>query len=149
MKKYILTTFVLLSTLAGLRLVAQTYSIDWSTIDGGGGTSAGGIYAISGSIGQPDAGQMSGGSDTLIGGYWAITAVQTSNAPLLRIVLTPTNTVVVAWPAPSTGFSLQQNAVLGTANWMSVTNPVNVVGVENQVIVSPPTGNRFYRLKSP
>ena len=35
---------------------AQTYSIDWSTIDGGGGTSTGGVYSVSGTIGQPDAG---------------------------------------------------------------------------------------------
>jgi hypothetical protein len=135
---------------AALSAHAQSYSIDWFTVDGGGGTSAGGIYSISGTAGQPDAGQMSGGSYTLNGGFWAIiAAVQTSNAPLLRIVLTRTNAVVVAWPAPSTGFSLQQNAVLSTTNWTSVPNPVNVVGSENQVIVSPPTGNRFYRLKSP
>ena len=39
---------------------AQTnYSIDWYTIDGGG-TSTGGVYSASGTIGQPDAGAMSG-----------------------------------------------------------------------------------------
>jgi hypothetical protein len=40
---------------------AQSYSIDWFTIDGGGGTSTGGVYQVSGSIGQPDAGTVSGG----------------------------------------------------------------------------------------
>ena len=35
---------------------AQSYSIDWFTIDGGGGTSTGGVYSLSGTIGQPDAG---------------------------------------------------------------------------------------------
>jgi hypothetical protein len=64
-------------------------------------------------------------------------------------VLTPTNTVLVAWPASATGFNLQQQAVLGSLSWGSVTNSVNVVGNENQVIISPPTGNRFYRLKNP
>jgi hypothetical protein len=39
---------------------AQTYSIDWSTVDGGG-TSTGGVYSVSGTLGQPDAGAMSGG----------------------------------------------------------------------------------------
>jgi hypothetical protein len=29
--------------------------LDWFTIDGGGGTSTGGVYAVSGTIGQPDA----------------------------------------------------------------------------------------------
>jgi hypothetical protein len=30
---------------------AQSYSIDWHTIEGGGGTSTGGVYSVSGSIG--------------------------------------------------------------------------------------------------
>src|SRR5437899_2475559 len=34
---------------------AQSYSIDWFTIDGGGGTSTGGVYQVSGTVGQPDA----------------------------------------------------------------------------------------------
>jgi hypothetical protein len=129
---------------------AQTYSIDWFTIDGGGGTSTGGVYSVSGTIGQPDAGHMSGGNFTLDGGFWGIIgAIQSPGAPLLRVLLTSTNTVVVAWPAPSTGFSLQQNPDLKTSAWGGVTNPVNVVGSENQIIVAPPVGNRFYRLKNP
>ena len=39
---------------------AQPYATDWSTIDGGGGTSTGGGYSVRGTIGQPDAGTMSG-----------------------------------------------------------------------------------------
>jgi len=46
------------------------YDIDWWTIDGGGGTSDGGNYSLSGSIGQPDAGVSSGGSYTLKSGFW-------------------------------------------------------------------------------
>jgi hypothetical protein len=129
---------------------AQTYTIDWFTIDGGGGTSTGGTYTVSGTVGQPDAGHMAGGNFTIDGGFWGIIgAVQSPGSPLLRIVRTSTNTVVVAWPAPSTGFSLQQNANLNTTIWAGVTNSVNVVGSENQIIVAPPTGNRFYRLKNP
>ena len=41
---------------------AGDFSLDWSTIDGGGGTSTGGVYSVSGTIGQPDAGAMSGGA---------------------------------------------------------------------------------------
>ena len=142
--------FALLLELVVISARAQTYSIDWSTIDGGGGTSTGGVYTVSGTIGQPDAGRMSGGNFTLDGGFWGIVAaVQTPGAPSLRIFLTSTNTVVVAWPAPSTGFSLEQNAVLGTTNWVNVATTPAVVGSENQVIVSPPAGNHFYRLKWP
>jgi hypothetical protein len=46
------------------------YSIDWYTIDGGGGTSSSGPYTLSGTIGQPDAGWMRGGDYELLGGFW-------------------------------------------------------------------------------
>ncbi len=50
--------------------VLGQYEISWSTIDGGGGTSSGGDFVLSGTIGQPDAGVMAGGSYVLSGGFW-------------------------------------------------------------------------------
>src|SRR6266550_675454 len=135
------TKYLLLPLLVGLpsAIDAQNYSIDWFTIDGGGGTSTGGVYSVSGTIGQPDAGHLSGGNYTIDGGFWGIiAAIQTPGAPLLRVVFSSTNTVIVAWPAPSTGFSLQQNAAIGTTNWSGVTNPMSVVGSEYQIIIAPP-----------
>lgn len=126
----------------------QSYSIDWSTIDGGGGTSTGGVYTVSGTIGQPDAGTMSGGNYTLQGGFWGvIAAVQTPGAPLLSIVHTATNTVAVTWPSPSTGWTLQQNTnSISSVNWSNITNGIADDGTTKTLIVNPPTGNRFYRL---
>ncbi len=47
------------------------YTIDWYTIDGGGAMNlTGGSYTLSGTIGQPDAGLMSGGNYKLDGGFW-------------------------------------------------------------------------------
>jgi hypothetical protein len=47
------------------------YDLTWSTIDGGGATwSEGGGYALGGTVGQPDAGVLSGGGYTLAGGFW-------------------------------------------------------------------------------
>src|SRR5947199_1537264 len=109
------TAFLLMLALAvllagGATVCAQTYAIDWLTIDGGGGTSTGGVYSVSGTIGQPDAGgPMTGGNFFLVGGFWSLFAVQTPSAPLLTITLTATNTALVSWAYPSTGFSLQQN----------------------------------------
>ena len=141
---------LLLGSLGVSALQAQNYSIDWFTIDGGGGTSTGGVFSVSGTIGQPDAGHMSGGNYTVDGGFWGIiAAVQTPGAPFLRVFLPTTNTVVIAWPAPSTGFSLEQKSDLNAASWGGVTNTPIPVGSEKQVIVSPPVGNRFYRLTSP
>ncbi len=55
---------------------AGGFDIDWFTIDGGGGTSTGGAFTLSGTIGQPDAGvTMTGGSFSLTGGFWVVTGV--------------------------------------------------------------------------
>jgi hypothetical protein len=137
----------------GLLLVsiqAQDYSLNWFTVDGGGGTSIGGIYAVTGTIGQPDAGTMSGGPFSLVGGFWSIiSAVQTPGAPLLAILNTGTNAVVLSWPSPSAGFILQQNSDLTTTNWTRVDLPVGDDGTTKSMIIAPAAGNRFFRLKNP
>lgn len=49
------------------------FEITSSTIDSGGGTSVGGQFSLSGTIGQPDATSKisSGGDFVLAGGFWA------------------------------------------------------------------------------
>jgi hypothetical protein len=131
-------------------LHAQNYSINWFTIDGGGGTSTGSVYTVSGTIGQPDAGHMSGGNYTLDGGFWAVIGVvQTPGAPLLRIQAAGPNSVLLAWPYPSTGFSLQQSMGVSPTSWAPVTNNPVQVGPENQVTITPALGNNYFRLKFP
>jgi hypothetical protein len=130
---------------------AQSYAIDWHTIDGGGGTSTGAVYSVSGTVGQPDAGTMSGGNYTLHGGFWGIlAAVQTPGAPLLSVFRTTTNTVAVTWPSPSMGWTLQQNtnSVAGI-NWSNVTGGIVDDGTTKTLIANPSVGNRFYRLIKP
>jgi hypothetical protein len=144
MKKVILLFSLLIPAIS----FAQSYSIDWSTIDGGGGTSTNGQFSLSGTIGQPDAGAMSGGDFMLVGGYWSlIAAVQTSGAPLLSIRVTAPNTVVVSWPSSSTGFVLQTNNNLATTNWNNYDGTVGDNGTVKSVTNSPPAGNLFFRLK--
>lgn len=54
----------------------QTYDLSWHTIDCGGAMfSTGGTYSLGGTIGQPDAGGMSGGTYQLVGGFWPVTQV--------------------------------------------------------------------------
>lgn len=70
----LLALAALLLLAGGAAAYAQTgggFDLTWSTIDGGGDTSPGGGYMLSGTIGQPDAGAMSGGDYTLIGGFWS------------------------------------------------------------------------------
>ena len=62
-----------------VRASAQSYSIDWYTLDDGGSTSTGSVYSISGTVGQPDAGSaMSGVNYSITGGFWSLFALQSS-----------------------------------------------------------------------
>ena len=137
---------------SALSFCAQAqYAIDWSTMHAGGGTIPGGVYSVSGTIGQPDAGTMSGGNYTLQCGFWGvIAAVQTPGAPLLSIFRTTTNTVAVSWPSPSPDWNLQQNTnSVSSLNWSNVISTIQDDGTTKMLIVNPPTGNRFYRLVNP
>jgi len=52
-------------------VVYADYAIDWHTIDGGGEMfSTGGTYELGGTIGQHDAGEMTGGTYSLTSGFW-------------------------------------------------------------------------------
>jgi len=127
---------------------AQTYSIDWHTMDGGGGTSAGAGFAISGTVGQPDASPaLTGGNFSLTAGFWSV--LPTAGAPRLTVYRTNANRVVVSWPSPSTGFLLHQTTALAPSNWSTPSEIVTDNGTNKFIIVNPPTGNRFYRLFKP
>jgi hypothetical protein len=154
MKKTFLLT--LLMGLLTPALHAQTYAIDWFKVAGGGGISAGTnggtVYSVSGTIGQQDAsGAMIGGNYSLIGGFWSIISlVQSVNAPFLTITHTGSSSVVVSWPAPSTGFVLQQNANLATTNtWVTSGYTITTSGGTNSITIAPPSGHLFFRLVNP
>jgi chitobiase/beta-hexosaminidase-like protein/List-Bact-rpt repeat protein len=57
---------------------AQDFAMDWFTIDGGGGTSSSADYSLSGTIGQPDAGILTGDSYIFEGGFWGLIAALSS-----------------------------------------------------------------------
>lgn len=50
---------------------------------GGGGTTTGSIYSLGGTIGQFDAGKLSGGTYTLGGGFWVDFLGNKTNLPLI------------------------------------------------------------------
>jgi hypothetical protein len=130
---------------------AQNFAIDWHTIDGGGGTSSGGNFSLSGTIGQPDASAqpMTGGAFSLTGGFWSLFAVQTPEAPLLTILRISANSARVSWPSPSTGFGLQENTDLTSSNWVNAPQAVSDNGTDKFITVNPSAGRRFYRLVKP
>ena len=132
-------------------LHAQSYSIDWFTIDGGGGTSTGGTYTVSGTIGQHDAGgPMTGGNYSLTGGFWSLISVmQTPGLPLLTITLnSQLSTVTVSWPDTGS-YTLLQNSNLAGGSWTTNGYTTTTSNGTNSITITPPTGNLFFRLKQP
>lgn len=62
---------LIVALVLGVACCAQAeYEISWYSIDGGGGTSTGGPYSLTGTIGQADTGVSSGGSYVLSAGFW-------------------------------------------------------------------------------
>ena len=146
-KTSLLTLSLWLLTLAAH---GQSYSIDWYKVAGGGGTSTGGVYSVSGTIGQPDAGvTLSGGNYTLTGGFWSlIAAVQTPGLPNLSVAHSG-NSIIVSWPNTGT-YTLQQNNNLAvSAGWTTSGYTITTANGTNSITITAPTGNLFLRLANP
>jgi|SRR5580658_10198873 hypothetical protein len=150
-KKVALITFLGLLTPV---LHAQTYSINWYRVAGGGGGSSGTngstVFSVNGTIGQHDAsGAMSGGGYSLTGGFWSlISVVQTSGLPDLTIVHVG-NSVIISWP--NTGsYNLQQNTNLAAAaGWATSGYTITTSNGTNSVTITAPVGSLFFRLANP
>ena len=66
-----LVTALLLCTAFPAILFGDGYTLDWWTVDSGGQMwTTAGTFELSGTIGQPDAGTMTGGGFELTGGFW-------------------------------------------------------------------------------
>src|SRR6202142_3086916 len=131
--KYLVLSFCWLFSSPG---IAQQYSIDWYKTAGGGGNSSGGTYAVSGTIGQQDAGgPMTGGSYSLTGGFWAlISVVQTPGTPNLTVRFVGPNSVVVSWP--NTGsYTLQQNASVAGGDWTTSGYSITIANGTNSITI--------------
>jgi hypothetical protein len=119
------------------------FSIDWFTIDGGGGTNTGGVYSITGTIGQADAsGPMTNGQYSVTGGFWVLPGViQISGAPSLSILSVGPGQAKISWTPNTPGFLLQETFSLSPANW---TNSPS--GATNPITIPATLPAKFYRL---
>ena len=74
MRKNLLYGFLIMLGIAilmsGIAFAVGGYDLSWWTVDGGGNESTGGGYTIVGTIGQVDAGRMTGDGFILYGGFW-------------------------------------------------------------------------------
>jgi len=136
----ILTTLFLL--LPANPLTAASYALDWCTLDGGGGISCGGDYALSGTIGQTDIAVISGDRYLLEGGFWP-GLIFSSPAELPTLVLQlRDNHLWISWSPTTPGFILEQTGDLSSPKW--VTAPGG-----NPAIVPLSANVQFYRLRKP
>src|ERR1039458_7817710 len=137
----------LLASACCLRAQGQ-YSIAWSKVSGGGGTSTGGVYTVSGTIGQHDSGgPMLGGNFSLTGGFWSLlTVFQTPDAPHLFISHSDT-AVTIYWQNVS-GWTLQQNSSTTSPTGCSASGGVTTSSGTNYLNLSSPAGSLFFRLRN-
>jgi hypothetical protein len=151
MKNHLKLLPVIAALLLPVAASAQSYSINWYKISGGGGmNSTGGAYSVSGTIGQHDAGgPMTGGGYQLTGGFWALISVlQTPGLPNLTITFVSPDSVKVSWPNTGT-YTLQQNSNLAGGSWATSGYTVTTANGTNSITITPPTGNLFFRLSNP
>jgi hypothetical protein len=145
MKKIILLWLLLVPMISS----AQSYSINWHKVAGGGGTSTIGQYALSGTIGQHDAsGPMTAGPYSITAGFWAlISVVQTAGAPPLYIARS-SSTVTVFWQNVP-GWTLYQNSNLVQSAGWSGSSGITTSSGTNYLNLTSPNGNLFFRLQNP
>jgi hypothetical protein len=103
-------------------------------------------YAVSGTIGQADAGgPMANGPYALTGGFWVLPeALQTPGTPALMIAKSAPGLALISWrPAMGTKWILQEASNL-TRGWTNAPS-----GSTNPVVVPTPAPTKFYRLFKP
>lgn len=140
--------FGLLFLIGGQEASAQPYSMDWHSMDGGGGRSVGGSYAVEGTVGQPDAGVHTGAGWRVEGGFWsAFAAVPSPGSPELTIVRVGFQ-VEIRWAAAFGGlFQLERSPGLGAqADWNPESTPPVQEGAMNVVRLPLQPGFHFFRL---
>jgi hypothetical protein len=139
-------TVLWVAALTAASASAQSYAIESYKVAGGGGTSTGGVYSVSGTLGQPDAGgPMMNGQYSVTGGFWALpTLVQTPGAPTLHITNAAPGFAAIWWTPPTPGFTLQSTDSLSPTNWVNAPS-----GTNNPATVPATVPARFYRLTKP
>jgi hypothetical protein len=76
-----------------------------------------------------------------------VTIKYSSALPWLTTINRTATSMVIVWPSSLTGFTLQENTDLNQAsNWSNVSAGVQDDGTTKTLVVSPVSGNRFYRL---
>jgi hypothetical protein len=138
--KYILASCVCLIACVAM----GQFSIGWWKVAAGGGPSTGGVFTASATIGQHEAGTVTGGQFALTGGFWGAFAVQSPGAPTLVITPAGSGQATLTWSPQTPGFHLQTSDSLSPAAWINAPS-----GTNHPVTVPTTEPMKFYRLARP
>lgn len=133
-----------LTVLVGIPALGQ-YSIPWSKIAGGGGTSTNGPFSLRGTIGQHDAsGTMTGQTYSVTGGFWALPGtVEGPGGPTLSVAPAGPGLATVFWTPNTPGWALLEAPEI-TGPWTNAPS-----GATNPATVPATFPRKFYRLYKP
>ena len=108
---------------------------------------AGALSGLLGAVSYDPAAHLLSLNVTPGGSATATVALSLSPLPFLQITNLGAS-VQISWPTSAIGYQLENTTTLQPSNtWVPVTNPVNVLGNQNSVGVTPSTPSVFYRLK--
>ncbi len=149
-------------TFLGASVLAQTgngYDLTWNSIDSGGVMfSTGGSYKVGGTIGQADAGLLTGGSYRIYGGFWVPAACPASSPPQVELIPDAIGNLVVSTKNRYLSFTAgdpgQQQAIrikitsapagfgswVGSVFWVGVPSAVSELSGKDDA--TPPTFQR-------
>ncbi len=120
----------------GGRADAQTgggFDLKNTTVDAGGATfSTGGPYRLAGTIGQPDAGALSAGAYTLVGGFWS--------AMPAAVVPTPTATGSTPPTRTATGTATRTATKTATGPPQVTPTPTATTSAPTRTRTATPSG---------
>jgi hypothetical protein len=136
------------AVLAGAVLQGAAYELQWVTVDGGGGTVAGGAYVADVTIGQAEAATAAGGGYVLQLGFWpGPWDSPFQPTPVLRPERRERD-LVLAWPAGIGQVVLEKTPLLGDPSaWEAVPVTPVQVGDELQVVLPQDARTAFFRLR--
>lgn len=154
--KSILQLVALVALFASANASAQ-FSISGSVIAGGGGTASGGLFHVTGTIAQAEAGpRLTGGCFSVDSGFWGhYAAISTTGAPVLRTRLVA-NYVRVSFTPSCGDWVLQWTSTLepeaNATIWTDdeASDLILIDGELTREFHIPSWGNRLYfRLRQP
>jgi hypothetical protein len=110
----LLLILLMLPALPAAAMSGGPYDLSWNSIDGGGQTSAGGAYTLTGTIGQADAGYNMKEPYTQSGGFWS--------APLCEVTLDDLVLFAYGWmdPGPQAFADLDGSGTVDLADFAEV-----------------------------